>query len=190
MEQLEVLEFAIRTLESQQIPYMLVGSYASMVYGEVRLTRDIDILVDLTPKQVPAFAEAFRANEDFFLYEPAILTAVQQRTPFNIIHTSSGNKIDFMLPRTDAYGRDEFSRRHRAFITPALEGYTARPENVILGKLWYYSLGESEKHLRDITGILRVSPDKIDIAYIEQWAVEIGVLESWRLLQSRLEQGP
>jgi hypothetical protein len=187
MEQLEVLEFAVRTLESQHIPYMVVGSLASMAYGEVRMTRDIDIVIELALEQIPAFCEAFRIDPDFYLHEPAIVTAARQRTPFNVIHTSSGNKLDFMFPRSDAYGREEFSRRQRAFITANLEGCIACPENVILGKLWYYSLGESEKHLRDIAGMLKASGDVIDQAYIEHWAGEIGVLESWKLLQARLD---
>ena len=42
MEQVELLKHAVAILESQQIPYLLVGSLASGVYGQPRLTHDID----------------------------------------------------------------------------------------------------------------------------------------------------
>ena len=39
------------------------------------------------------------------------------------------------------------------------EGYTARPEDLIISKMLYYREGGSEKHLRDITGMLKVSAE-------------------------------
>lgn len=35
-------------LEAQHVPYRVVGSLASMAYGEPRFTNDVDILVALT----------------------------------------------------------------------------------------------------------------------------------------------
>jgi hypothetical protein len=44
----ELLATAICAAETLGVPYMLVGSLASMRYGEPRLTLDFDIVVDLT----------------------------------------------------------------------------------------------------------------------------------------------
>jgi hypothetical protein len=57
---------------------------------------------------------------------------------------------------------------------------TAAPEDVILGKLWYYSEGGGDRHLRDIAGMLRVTGDAIDQADIERWAGQLGFLETWK----------
>jgi predicted nucleotidyltransferase len=46
-------------LESHGIRYRVVGSLASMAYGEPRFTNDIDILADLTPEHIGLFLEAF-----------------------------------------------------------------------------------------------------------------------------------
>ena len=47
MEQIEFLGLAATELERQNIPWMLVGSYASSAWGEARFTQDIDIVVEI-----------------------------------------------------------------------------------------------------------------------------------------------
>jgi hypothetical protein len=71
-------------------------------------------------------------------------------------------------------------------ILPGLFGYAGSPEDVILGKMWYYQLGGSEKHLRDIASMLRLSGDQIDRAYVAQWAEQLGLSEIWQTILSRL----
>jgi hypothetical protein len=47
VEQADLLRRAIDVLEDQRIVYLLVGSLASGVYGEPRLTADVDVVVEL-----------------------------------------------------------------------------------------------------------------------------------------------
>lgn len=108
------------------------------------------------------------------------------RGQFNVIHPGSGNKVDFMIARDDAWGKSQFTRRVRKLILPDRETYVAAPEDVILGKLWYYHEGGSEKHLRDIVGMLQVSEDEIDRSYITHWAGQLHVLEAWQGVLERL----
>ena len=63
MEQFEFLRYAIAILERLKIPYALVGSWESGIYGEPRFTRDIDIVVDLAMGSVPGFCAAFPNGE-------------------------------------------------------------------------------------------------------------------------------
>jgi len=49
------------------------------------------------------------------------------------------------------------SHRRKLRILPDRDVFVARPEDVILSKMQYYREGGSEKHLRDITGMLKVS---------------------------------
>ena len=58
VEQIDLLKHAIDALEKLEIPYMLVGSIASTVYGEPRFTQDIDIVLELPVAQIPAFCAA------------------------------------------------------------------------------------------------------------------------------------
>jgi predicted nucleotidyltransferase len=174
-------------LEEQGITYLLVGSLASGAYGEPRLTHDIDVVVELRPDQAAKLCKAFPSPE-YYVSEKAAQEAVAAGGQFNVIHPASGNKIDFMIARRDAWGRSQISRRRREQILPGRPGYTAAPEDVILGKLWYYHEGGSEKHLRDIAGMLQVSGDEIDKEYINHWAQQLGLTEHWQAVLDRLHR--
>ena len=185
MEQAELLRRVLEELEERGITYLLVGSLASGVYGEPRLTLDLDIVVELRPNQVSELCAAFPSPE-YYVSEKAAQEAVLRRGQFNVIHPASGNKIDFIIARQDAWGRSQVNRRRREQILPGRPGYTAAPEDVILGKLWYYREGGSEKHLRDIAGMLQVSGDEIDTVYVDHWTVQLGVTEEWQTVLDRL----
>jgi hypothetical protein len=58
----------------------------------------------------------------------------------------------------------------------------ASPEDVILKKLVYYREGGSEKHLRDIAGVLKVQGAQLDREYLYQWAKTLDVAETWNQL--------
>src|SRR2546426_357758 len=152
MEQLDFLRLAIEILERLQIPYLVCGSVASGAYGEPRMTRDIDIVIDLRLGRISDLCEQFPAPE-FYVSKEAARDAVRQGTQFNVVHPTTGNKIDFMISRDDVWSRQQLARRRREKLFGTLEGFTASPEDVIISKMRYYQEGGSEKHLRDITGI-------------------------------------
>lgn len=185
MEQPELLRRAIGELERQQIPYLVVGSLASGAYGEPRMTRDIDLVIDLKAERATQLCAAFPAP-DFFVSLPAAHEAVRRVGRFNVIHPASGNKIDFIIARQDAWGKSQLARRQRVRLFPDLEGYVASPEDVIIGKLWYYQEGGSEKHLRDIAGNLQASATPVDTAYIERWTKQLHLDPSWQAVLQRL----
>jgi hypothetical protein len=185
VEQADFLNLALDALERLGVPYMLVGSFASSAYGEPRFTQDIDIVIDLPERLVTGLCAAF-PGPDFYVSEPAVRDAVRRRLPFNVIHPASGHKIDFMLPRADDWGRAQLGRRQLVRLLPDRDGYAARPEDVIIGKLWYYGEGGSEKHLRDITGMLTAAGNSIDWGDIAQWADRLGLQDIWQAVLAHL----
>ncbi|MCI0493343.1 MAG: hypothetical protein L0Z07_10455 [Planctomycetes bacterium] len=186
MEQTDLLRLATQTLDQLGIPYALVGSFASGVWGESRFTQDIDILVDLKPAQVEPLCRAFRGPE-FYVSEAAAREATEHSRQFNIIHPASGNKIDFMLAGEMPWAVAQLRRRKRVPLFPGHDVSVAAPEDVILGKLVYYSEGGSEKHLRDITGIVKISGDMIDRTYLAEFASLLGVSDIWQALLQRTD---
>lgn len=187
MDQGELLAYVVDVLERQGITYLLAGSLASGVYGEPRLTHDIDVVVDLKPDQIAPLCEAF-PHPEYYVSRQAAHEAVVRGGQFNVIHPASGNKIDFMIARRDAWGKSQLERRRREQILPNRLGFTAAPEDVILAKLWYYQEGGSEKHLRDIASMLKMSGEEIDCEYINDWAGRLGFAEEWRLILDRLAE--
>jgi predicted nucleotidyltransferase len=178
MDQLELLKKTVRILESLGIPYMVVGSYGSGAWGEPRFTRDIDILVALKPADADRLTKEFPFPE-FYLSEEAARDAVAGGGQFNVIHPLSGVKIDFILEGAGAWERQQLGRRVKIRLEPDLELFVAAAEDVIIGKMLYYREGGSDKHLRDIAGILKVSGEDLDRAYIERWSRDLGLAEIW-----------
>jgi len=182
----ELLEFAIQSLEKHKIPYAVVGSFASGAWGEPRMTRDIDIAIRLTPNQIEGLCDAF-SDSQFYLSKSAIEEAASQSRPFNIIHLDSGNKIDFMVIPDNSWENSQLARRIELELLPNIRGFVAAPEDVILGKLVYYREGGSEKHLRDITGILKISNELVDREYLAKHASELKVLDIWQAILQAIE---
>jgi hypothetical protein len=184
MEQTDLLEWAVKVLERLQIPYALVGSYASSIWGVSRFTEDIDILIDLKLGQIADLCAAF-PEPDFYVSKEAAKQAVRDGTQFNVLHPGSGSKIDFMMSRDDVWSRSQFDRRERVLIDKNIETFAASPEDVILSKLRYYKEGGSEKHPRDISGILRTQQEQLDLDYIDHWAERLKIHDVWLAVLER-----
>ncbi len=188
MNQSEFLKTVIGVLNAQGIDYMIVGSIASASFGEARFTNDIDIVVDLDESKAARLCAAFPPGE-FYVSIQAAQEAVRARRQFNVIHPASGNKVDFMIARLDPWGRMQLARRQQRHILPDCLAYAASPEDIILAKMIYYSEGKSEKHPRDICGILKISGDEVDREYIADWADRLGLADVWRMILKRVEEG-
>jgi hypothetical protein len=187
VEQSDLLKYAAMQLRRLDVPYAVVGSFASSVWGESRLTQDIDIVVDLKPAHVGPICAAF-PEPDFYVSATAAREAVARSTQFNVIHPSSGNKIDFMVSGQKAWVPAQLERCKQVRIFPDTDVNIAAPEDVILGKLLYYREGGSEKHLRDIAGILRLSRTLTDRDYIARQAEKLGVADLWESIENSFER--
>jgi hypothetical protein len=182
--QAELLRYLVDTLDRLALDYMIVGSHASIYYGEPRFTQDVDVVVALTPPVLPSLLARFPAAE-FYVSEQAAREALVQRGQFNIIHGASGVKIDVFISKDTEYDRLRFERRQRLPLVPGREAYFARPEDVILYKLLYFREGGSDRHLRDVAGMLSVSGPDLDLGYIAQWAGRLSLTELWDAMRGR-----
>jgi hypothetical protein len=183
----ELLQIAADFFEARGIAYRVVGSMASIAYGENRFTNDVDIVADLRPEHVDDLCAFFPAP-DYYVARHAVEDAIRRGFQFNIIHIPAGLKIDVMLPKRTEYGVMEQQRAKRLTDPDGLSAVFAAPEDVILNKLLFFQLGGSEKHLRDIAGILKVKADAVDRRYITEWAAKLGVAEEWGLLQKSVDE--
>jgi hypothetical protein len=95
MDELEVLHDVAARLEEAAIPYMVTGSMALNYCAEPRMTRDIDLVLDVRGDEVPQLVSTFRP--EYYVPRDAVEKAVQQRSMFHLIHQASILKIDFVL---------------------------------------------------------------------------------------------
>ena len=165
----------VRRLERLDLEYALVGSIAAMSYGEPRATLDIDVVIALDSSGLDPLAGSFPAPE-FYLSVEAAREAVRLNDQFNVIHPESGMKVDFFVVG-DAVEESQIRRRLRRLILPKVEAWCSPPEELIVKKLSYYRQGASDKHLRDIVSMLRISSQEIDLEEVRAMAdQELGPL--------------
>lgn len=90
-----------------------------------------------------------------------------------------------MIKKDTPFDQSRFNRIRKIQPAESYQANFASPEDVIIKKMEYYKEGSSEKHLRDITGIMKVSKG-IDFTYIDYWAQRLDLTEIWDAIQRRL----
>jgi hypothetical protein len=169
----------VTALEATGVPYHIGGSVASSTWGFPRSTQDADIVADLQSAQIAPFVALLQ--DDFYLDVPAIETAVRQRGMFNLIHLESMFKVDIILPKRTAFAAAEAARAQATPLTgtPGQMVRLASPEDTILHKLQWYRQGGgvSERQWLDVLGVLKTQNTGLDRAYLEHWAIQLGVAE-------------
>ena len=168
------------------IPYFVTGSVASIAYGESRFTNDIDIVADIKKEHIPGILKCF-PEEEYYISEDSIKDAIYRYFQFNIVHPSSGLKIDVIIKKRSEFDNSRFSRIKNFNMDEVGVNFSS-PEDVILKKMEYYKMGGSEKHLRDIMGVIKISEEIINFDYIECWSAKLHLEEIWSAIKNRLKE--
>jgi hypothetical protein len=162
-------------------PWAATGSIASTFYGEVRSTNDIDIIVLLDDRAADALSRVFPETE--FYYPPPDVIEIERsrerRGHFNLVHHKTGWKADMYLNSEDPLHAWAL-RNRRPVENEGVQIWLAPPEYVIIKKLEFLGEGGSEKHLRDIRGMLAVTD--VDRALLEKEIAQRGLADVWRKL--------
>ena len=180
---MNLFSLIIQPLENASFDYMISGSVAAMMYGEPRMTNDIDIILAITRESLPKLAFVFPESEFYIAPHEILLTEIAraQRGHTNIIHHHTGFRADIYFRASDPLHAWAWQHRQRGEIKKNLLAWFAPPEYVILRKLEYYAEGGSEKHTNDIIAMLQqphLSSLK-DSSDILGWARKLGVTEIW-----------
>ncbi|MEG4225442.1 hypothetical protein QUA35_05515 [Microcoleus sp. N9_B2] len=177
------------------IPYVVGGSVASSLLGENRSTQDLDLVIDLEAQTAQRLIDAM--SGEFYISESAVNEAIAKsrtaprESSFNVIYLPSMEKADiFVMSSDDPFSASVMSRRQLYPVSGLTEEgiYIYSPEDIVLQKLSWYKLipGGSQKQWRDVLGVLKVQGERLDLAYLNQWAVTLKVTDllSGALLQS------
>ncbi|MGC8542103.1 MAG: hypothetical protein ACP5QA_15940 [Phycisphaerae bacterium] len=178
MEQHDLIDFVVDVMSAMKLRYFITGSTATIYYGEPRFTNDVDIVVDLPANKVMEFCGTFPPSR-FYVSPEAAHDAISHKSQFNIIEPATGLKADIIVPTPDDFNRSRFARIRRLNLASGRNAWFASAEDVIIKKMLFYREGRSEKHLRDIIGVLRVCGEDLDRAYIARWAAVLGAGDIW-----------
>lgn len=174
---LELLQKVCRQLDEHEIKYMVSGSIALNIYGIPRMTRDIDIVIELSGNRVDEFTDLF---PDSYFDKNVIKDEIKRQGMFNVIDHSTGFKIDFIIRKETEYFTVAFNRRKRIKELDT-ELWVISLEDLIIAKIIWIQNLKSEKQMLDIENLL-LNPEK-NIVYIKSWCSKLN-LQTFNLLDN------
>jgi hypothetical protein len=184
MQEANLFLIFLECLNKSGIEYMSTGSVASIIYGEPRMTHDIDLVLGLHTGNIKQLADIFD-TEEFYCPPMEVIKAETTRKTgghFNIIHHKTGFKADIYPIGEDKLHIWAMAKRRKVKIEKC-DIWLAPPEYVIVRKLEYFKQGGSSKHLSDIKKMLDISSDNINISELKQKIVEYGLIEEWKRVE-------
>lgn len=160
----------IDALATEQVPYMLVGSFSTNYYGIPRSTADADIVVHLTGKSISCLLP--HLPEDFHL-EPQTAFETVRGTTKHLFHVRGHEfKVEVFRLSEDPHDQERF-RHRRAVPLFQREVFLPSPEDVIITKLRWFR----RKDRDDIENVVSVQQAKLDWPYIYSWCDQHGTRE-------------
>lgn len=189
MTEASLIALFVRPLNQLHIPYMVTGGVASVVYGEPRFTRGIDLVIALHPRDARRFGAAWPVAE-FYVPPVEVIEEEARRPahgPFNLSHHDTAMRADIYLPGDDPLSA--WALAHT--VMRRVDGDEVRlapMEAVILSKLRYYKQGRSDRHLQDIHRMLAISGDLLNRAELERWVSRLGLESPWQAAQDYQEE--
>lgn len=169
LNEFDVIRDVTERLTKAGIPYMLTGSIAMNYYSQPRMTRDIDLVVELYAKDIDRFLSVFERN--YYIDRNAVSRAIAHESLFNIIHSEAFIKVDCIMKKASEYRRLEFERR-RAVMIRDIKVFLVSKEDLIISKLYWARDSHSEFQLRDVKNLLFSG---YDVEYLETWTRKLGL---------------
>ncbi len=169
----EAVARMIDTLDELEIPYMLVGSLASGVYGVSGLTKDAVFVLELEGRRVREIATSL--GEEFQLDPQVLFETVTGTTRYVIEVPSIPFRIDCFRLSPDDHDQQRFKRRKHGRLDQFQRMvYLPTVEDVIVTKLRWSLAAARGKDADDIAHVIAVQGDAIDWDYVHRWCNEHG----------------
>lgn len=167
----EVVLRLVAAFDRLGIPYMLVGSFSSNLYGRPRSTQDADFVVQLSPDSLDRLRQELGAE---FHLDPQMSFETITATLRHVIqHGASDFTVELFLLSNDAHDRARFDRRQTADFK-GIPVSVPSPEDVIITKLRWSRAGQRAKDIDDVRNVIAIQRDRLDLGYIRQWCDQHG----------------
>ena len=169
----EAVACVIDVLDELEIPYMLVGSLSSSVYGVSRSTKDADFVLELKGRRIREIAD--KLGTEFQLNPQVLFETVTATTRYVIEVPSIPFRIDCFRLSGDDHDQERFRRRlHGRLEQFQRMVYLPTVEDVIVTKLRWSLAGERGKDAEDVAHVIAVQGDAINWDYVHRWCNEHG----------------
>lgn len=180
MAEPSLLECFVRPLNASAIRYVVTGGVATIIYGEPRFTRDIDLVLAIGPADARRFLALWSPDEYYAPPEEAFVveSARAAHGHFNVVHVETGLVADCYVAGNDPLHAWAFDHIQWLDVQD-LRIPVAPVEYVIVRKLSYFAQSGSTRHLEDIARMRRVQGQAIDLTSLERWIDRLGVGDAW-----------
>ena len=175
-EELDVLREVAQRLNQAKIAYAVSGSIAANCYTIPRMTRDLDVVIEMGEPDIDRFIRLFQG--DFFVDREMIIEEVRKRGMFNLIHAKYVFKIDFILRKDSAWQKSLFLRRQKVHVEK-IPIWVVSIEDLIIAKLLWAKGNNSELQLNDARNLLKSDYPK-DHAYVMQYVQDLELGEPYQ----------
>jgi predicted nucleotidyltransferase len=152
------------SLNKHNLPYMIVGGQAVLLYGEPRLTRDIDITLGV---DVDRLGEVLVVVRELSLkaLPKEIESFVRETMVLPVLDEHTGIRVDFIFSFTP-YETGAIKRARKIKIIDQEVNFTS-PEDLIIHKIF----AGRPRDIEDVRTVLLKNPD-VDLQYIRGWLKE------------------
>jgi hypothetical protein len=184
----DTLRDFVEKMNELGIEYMVTGSFAMSAYGEIRMTRDIDIVIGLKSDDVGRFIAKFGTS--YYVGEQSIKRAIDRQSMFNIINNEHGGKIYCIILKDSDHARKSFEQRYKVSVND-IDFWVTTKEDLIIAKLNWARDSFSELQIRDIANL---TMSEYNSAYVSDWIDKLGLNEiwakvnEWKTLHSKTEK--
>jgi hypothetical protein len=173
LTELDILRDVTRKFDQLNIQYMLTGSLAMSYYSQPRMTRDIDLVVNISQTSIKKMETLFIA--DYYISIDSVINAIDNEFMFNLIHTESSIKVDCIVRKKEEYRLTEFERRQKIRLTD-FDIYIVSKEDLIISKLIWFKDSNSELQKKDIKNLLVSGYDK---DYLQRWILRLNLKKQY-----------
>ena len=163
----KLLEHIADELSSQNIPYMIIGGQAVLLYGEPRLTKDIDVTLGIGTEGLGKVQKSVH-NLKFEILIPDPKDFVSETMVLPTLHQESGIRVDFIFSFSP-YEQQAIQNAQRIKMG-SQEVCFASLEDVIIHKI----IAGRPRDLEDLKSIILKNPD-FDLEYIKRWLTEFDL---------------
>jgi len=175
VKEIEVLKIVCSKLDQQKIPYMITGSFAANFYAIPRMTRDLDIVIEIKDFDIKKLLSVF--GSEFYIDRDSISEAIKHQGMFNIIHNETIFKIDFIVRKDTKYREIEFQRKVQMPIDET-HVWIVSPEDLVISKLDWGKDSASEMQIKDVKNLIDSYVD-LDKEYIKYWVTELNLVDMY-----------
>jgi hypothetical protein len=163
----EATAAVIDALEDLSVPYMLVGSLSSNVYGVPRATQDADFVIRLG-ESVSVSMIAQRLGPRFRLDPQSTFEIFTTTTRYVLQPVDISFVIELFLLSDDPHDQERFARRRRVKVL-GRDTWILSVEDVIVTKLRWSSHGGRSKDVDDVRNVIALQHQNVDWDYVKRW---------------------